>query len=136
MVSLLRDSQLSFATQQFQIWPQLSTITNNPIATHNNQTHVHNNYKPTFCNLQQLYFENVQQLQQNCRFLQQLIPTIATIRPWDACLIGHQCQTFSLDMNEWSSHSAGIFNDLLVRQQLLTYYFVEFRQETKYISQL
>ena len=40
-----------------------------------------NNCKPTFCNLQQLFCENVQQLQQIRRFLQQLRLTIATIRP-------------------------------------------------------
>ena len=41
-----------------------------------------NNCKSLFCNLQQqLFCENMQQLGQNHRFLQQLLYTIATIKP-------------------------------------------------------
>ncbi len=42
---------------------------------------ISNNCKPTFCNLQQLFCKNVQQLHQNRQFSQQLRLTIATIRP-------------------------------------------------------
>ncbi len=61
--NVLTHSQLSFATQQFQIWLQLATIKDISAATHNN-------YEQSNCNSQQLASAqncNSQQLDPGCR---------------------------------------------------------------------